>query len=79
MVFYCKEAINPRRHRWGVDANPMSFSGIAQKIQADLDGIWHSFASILVTPNLKILSSDQVRSLSYDVIHDVMFGRNRPI
>ena len=46
---------------------------------ADLAEIWHSFASILFTPTLKISSSGQVRSRSYDVIHDVMFGRNRPI
>ena len=38
-----------------------------------------SFSSIFVTPTLKILGSVQVRSRSYDLIHDVMFGRNRRI
>ena len=58
------------------------FRGYRKNALTDLAEIWHSFASILFTPTLKplkILALSQVRSRSYDVIHDVVFGRNRRI
>ena len=61
---------------------PKGFHGFhryCKNALADLAEILHSFTSILFTPTLKILASGHVESRSYDVIYDVMYGRNRRI
>ena len=55
------------------------FRECRQNALSDMAEMWHSFAAILFTPTLKMSWSGQVRSRSYDVIHDVMFGRKRRI
>ena len=58
---------------------PKVFRRKRQNVLTDVAEVWNSLASILFTPTLNILGSGQAMSRSYDVIHDVMFDRNRRI
>ena len=58
---------------------PKVFRRKRQNALTDVAEFYNSLPSILFTPTLNILGSGQAMSRSYDVIHDVMFDRNRRI
>ena len=70
--------LNPHWHRL-MEPLPKGFREYRKNALADLAEIRHSYASICSTSSLKIVCSGQVRSQSDQVIHDVIFGRNKRI